>query len=95
MTILSSLTSAYERLAERGEAPPFGYSSQNIHICIVLNSDGSLSGPPVLWNKDEKGKKMSRMMDVPYFGGRSGQKTSALFPVGQHGLCFRGDAQKI
>lgn len=41
MSFLSSLARAYDRLPD---APPFGYSMQNIGFVISLNEDGSVAG---------------------------------------------------
>lgn len=79
MSILASLNKAYDRLAKSNKVPTYGFATQNIHACIVLNNDGSVSGPPALWNKDDRGKNSSRMMQVPYFGGRSGKKPPPYF----------------
>jgi CRISPR-associated protein Csd1 len=65
MTMLASLTRAYERMERRGEVPPFGYSLQNIAYVIRLNEDGSLAGPPADL-RDLSGKKpLPRRMAVP------------------------------
>ena len=41
MSVLAALASAYDRLAERGGAPRFGYSSETIGFVILLNDDGT------------------------------------------------------
>ena len=79
MSILASLERAYGRLDARGQVPAFGYSTQTIHGCIVLERDGRLSGPPALWHLDERGKRAGRLLDVPYSGGRSGTKPPPYF----------------
>jgi CRISPR-associated protein Csd1 len=47
MSVLASLSRAYERLADRGEVPPFGYSSEKIGFVIPLNEDGKPAGAPI------------------------------------------------
>lgn len=80
MSALASLVRAYDRLAARGEdMPAFGYSTQNIHACIIINSSGDQVGEPAVWELDKKGKPASRSMNVPYFGGRSGAKAPPYF----------------
>lgn len=79
MSILASLSRAYDRLAKDNKVPTYGFSTQSIHACIILNADGTLAGPPALWDKDSFGKKSARMMQVPYSGGRSGQRPPPYF----------------
>ena len=40
MTILQALAGHYDRLAERGEAPPYGFSNEKISYVILLSRDG-------------------------------------------------------
>jgi CRISPR-associated protein Csd1 len=47
MTVLASLARAYDRLADRGEVPPFGYSREKIGFLISLNEDGTPAGAPI------------------------------------------------
>lgn len=42
MTMLAALNSHYDRLADKGEAPPFGYSTESIGFYISLGLDGSV-----------------------------------------------------
>jgi CRISPR-associated protein Csd1 len=79
MSALASLVHAYDRLAESEDMPTFGYSTQNIHACIILNTSGDQVGAPAIWDLDKKGKPASRPMNVPYFGGRSGSKAPPYF----------------
>lgn len=61
MSILASLVRAYERLPD---APPFGYSMQNIGVLVSLNGDGSVAG--VIDRRDGEGKRRKpRPMLVP------------------------------
>ncbi|CAM5576825.1 hypothetical protein ATER59S_05002 [Aquamicrobium terrae] len=61
MSILASLVRAYERLPE---APPFGYSVQNIGVIVGLNPDGSVAGVTD-WRVGEGRKRNPRPMLVP------------------------------
>ena len=76
MSILASLVRAYDRLPEK---PEYGYSSQNIHFCIVLDGQGNVVGDPVSWGVDKRGKPTGRRINVPYFGGRSGSNAPPYF----------------
>ena len=76
MTILSALAKAYDRLPN---APPFGYSAQGILYCLVIDHTGRVVGDPVSLASDEKGKPIPRVMNVPYFGGRSGSNPPPYF----------------
>lgn len=42
MTILPALNAYYDRLAGRGEVPPFGYSTEGISFALVLAPDGTV-----------------------------------------------------
>lgn len=46
MSMLASLVHAYERYAEQGKVPPFGFSEENISWLIVLGEDGIPLGLP-------------------------------------------------
>lgn len=61
MSILASLVRAYERLPE---APPFGYSVQNIGVIVGLNPDGSVASVTD-WRVGEGRKRNPRPMLVP------------------------------
>ena len=76
MSILASLVKAYDRLPD---APPFGFATQNIHYCIVLDASGNLVGQPVAWEFGKKGDPVPRAMNVPYSGGRSGSNAPSYF----------------
>ncbi len=76
MSILASLAKAYDRLPD---APPFGFATQNIYFCIVLDAFGKIVGQPVAWEFGKKGDPISRAMNVPYYGGRSGSKAQPYF----------------
>lgn len=61
MSILASLAKAYERLPD---APPFGYSVQNIGVIVGLNEDGSVASVSP-WLDGEGRKRKPRPMPVP------------------------------
>lgn len=61
MSILASLVRAYDRLPD---APPFGYSMQNIGVIVALNEDGSVANV-IDWREGEGRKRRPRPMLVP------------------------------
>lgn len=67
MTILSSLARAYARLPD---APPYGYSTEKIGFCVILNPDGSIAHVADLRGSDKKSSP--RNMIVPACPKRSG-----------------------
>lgn len=60
MSLLAALTRAYDRLPD---APPYGFSSEKIGFCVVLNPDGSVADVVDLRDTDKK--RSPRMMFVP------------------------------
>lgn len=60
MSLLAALVRAHDRLPD---APPFGYSSEKIGFCVVLNPDGSVAEVVDLRGDDKK--RSPRMMLVP------------------------------
>lgn len=60
MSLLAALVRAYDRLPD---APPFGYSSEKIGFCVVLNPDGSVAEVVDLRGDDKK--RSPRMLMVP------------------------------
>lgn len=60
MTILVSLVAAYHRLPD---APAYGYSTEKIGFCVVLNLDGSIA--EVIDLRDSDKKRSPRMLEVP------------------------------
>lgn len=69
MTILQALDRYYDRMAERGEAIPAGYSSEPIGVVIILSTIGSIvEVTPWL---DSKGKR-GRPVQVPKWFSRQG-----------------------
>lgn len=79
MSTLASLVHAYDRLAERGEAPGFGYSVEKIGFLISLNDDGTVVGPPIDLREGEGKKKTPRLMRVPASFKRPGVTPRAFF----------------
>jgi len=79
MSILASLNRAYERLAERHEVPPFGYSSEKIGFVISLNEDGSLAGAPSDLRQGAGKKLVAPMMSVPASFKRPGITPRSFF----------------
>lgn len=71
MSMIASLVSAYERLAD---APPFGFSSEKIGFCIVLNRDGTVAEVIDLRGDDKK--RSPRMVLVP----QAVKRTVAIAP---------------
>src|SRR5207253_2881391 len=65
MSVLASLNRAYERLADRGEVPPFGYSSEKIGFLIPLNEDGTPAGLPIDLREGDEKRLAGPPMTVP------------------------------
>lgn len=61
MSILASLVRAYERLPN---APPFGYSMQNIGVIVGLSEDGSIASVTD-WREGEGKKRKPKSILVP------------------------------
>jgi CRISPR-associated protein Csd1 len=66
MSLLSSLVAAYDRNPD----PPYGFSSERIGFCVVLNPDGSVAEVADLRDTDKK--RSARIMQVPAAPKRSG-----------------------
>ncbi len=60
MSLLAALTRAYDRLPD---APPYGFSSEKIGFCVVLNPDGSVADVKDLRDSDKK--RSPRVTFVP------------------------------
>lgn len=76
MSALAALNRAYVRMADRNEAPPYGYSSERIGFLILLNPDGSPAGVPTDL-RDGAGKKQAApLIAVP----RPEKRTSGVSP---------------
>ena len=65
MTILTELSRLYDRLQTTGDAPPPGYSMENIGGEVVLDRAGRVLAIRDLRVADEKGKPRPRKMAVP------------------------------
>lgn len=61
MSILASLAKAYERIPD---APPFGYTAENIHFVVSLNIDGTVAGIVDLCSIQGK-RRVPRILQVP------------------------------
>ena len=60
MSLLAALVRAYDR---DEKAPPYGFSSEKIGFCVVLNADGSVAEVADLRDTDKK--RSPRMLLVP------------------------------
>jgi CRISPR-associated protein Csd1 len=76
MSVLASLSRAYERLADRGEVPPFGYSNEKIGFLIPLNEDGTPAGAPIDLRENAGQRLMAPQMIVP----QPTKRTSGIAP---------------
>lgn len=76
MTVLAALARAYDRLADAGQAPRFGYSVQKIGYVIPLRPDGTVAGQPIDWRITEKRKQVPRPIAVP----QPPDRTSGIAP---------------
>lgn len=79
MSVLASLTRAYDRLAERGQVPAFGYSSERIGFLIPLCEDGSPAGMPIDLRQGEGRKLAAPLMAVPAAFKRPGVTPRSFF----------------
>src|SRR4051812_39361036 len=76
MSALASLVRAYERMAERGEVPPFGYSQEKIGFVVPLYPDGTVAHQPIDLREGQGKKKVARLMAVP----QPAKRTSGVEP---------------
>ena len=76
MSVLASLAHAYDRMAERHEVPPFGYSTEKIGFVISLNADGTVAGLPSDLRESNGKKRVARPMAVP----QPPKRTSGIAP---------------
>ena len=75
MSMLASLVRAYDRLPD---APPFGFSSEKIGFCVVLNDNGTVASVEDL--RGDEGKRLTpRRVVVPAIPKRSGTKPRPNF----------------
>ncbi len=79
MSALASLVRAYDRMAARGEVPPYGYSQEKISFVIPINSDGTVAHEPIDIRQGEGRKKTSRLMPVPASFKRPGVTPKPFF----------------
>lgn len=64
MTALAALARYYDRLAERGEAPPFGYTLEKVGYCLVIGGEGDAR--EVIRLAEGEGRKLRpRLLAVP------------------------------
>lgn len=59
MSLLAALARAYDRLPDR---PPYGFSSEKIGFCVVLNPDGSIASVEDLRDTDKKRSPMPMLV---------------------------------
>lgn len=76
MSVLAALVRAYERMAERGEVPPFGYSYERIGFLIALRPDGTVAGQPIDLRLGDGRNRTSRPLPVP----QPSKRTSGIAP---------------
>ena len=76
MTILVALNSAYNRMAERGDLPPYGYSGEKIGFLISLNGNGTPACQPIDLRTGDGKKKRPRSVLVP----QPVKRTSGIAP---------------
>lgn len=74
MSILASLTKAYERLPGM---PPFGFARTEVAFCIVLKPDGRPAFAPVDFRQTQGRRHIGRQLDVPT---SLTQRTSGIAP---------------
>jgi CRISPR-associated protein Csd1 len=79
MSALAALARAYDRMADRHEVPPLGYSSEKISFAIPLNADGTPAGPPIDLRVGDGKKRLPRQMVVPASFKRPGVTPRPFF----------------
>lgn len=77
MSMLTALVGAYDRMLERGEVPPFGYSQEKISFLVSLTRDGRPAIAPVDLREGAGRKRLPRMMRVP----QPPKRASGIAPV--------------
>lgn len=78
MTILTALSRLYDRMAENGEAPRPGYSTEKISFALVLDADGTPQG--LSDKRSHAGKTPTPVpMSVPAGGRTSGIKPNLMW----------------
>jgi CRISPR-associated protein Csd1 len=79
MDAIAALARAYQRMADHGEAPQFGYSNERIAFLIALNLDGSVAGRPIDLRFESGGRKIARPLAVPSSFKRPGTMPRPFF----------------
>jgi CRISPR-associated protein Csd1 len=60
MSVLEALNNAYERLADRGGMPPFGYSNEKVGFLIALAEEGTPVGPRLIYARQMERNELCR-----------------------------------
>ena len=94
MSALASLVRAYDRMATRGEIPPYGYSQEKIGFVIPTKSRWERSRTRrSIYGKAKERRRRPRLMAVP----RPSKRTSGIEPkpssMGQDGICAGRDSR--
>jgi CRISPR-associated protein Csd1 len=79
MSVLEALNNAYERLADRDDVPPFGYSNEKIGFLIALAEDGAPVGTPIDLREGEGKRRIAPLMAVPASFKRPGVTPRSFF----------------
>lgn len=81
--LLPALIAYYHRLADdpnqAQSVADFGFSAEKIHLCVVLEPDGSLFAFEDIRERNDRGKPFPRSLLVPDGGGRSGTGLKPFF----------------
>lgn len=66
MTMLTALASYYDRLADKEEVPPFGYSMEKIGWCLVIDAAGTIrSVVPLVQGEGRKARPLTLPVPQP------------------------------
>lgn len=78
---IAELIRYYDRLVDDDDAliPEYGFSTEKIHACLVINADGSQPTLEDIRERTEKGKPIPRTFLLPNSGGRSGTSIQPNF----------------
>jgi CRISPR-associated protein Csd1 len=79
MTVLTALKAHYDRLADRGEVPAFGYSMEGIGFALILSPEGEVVGNKDLRNPSDKKKLVAQQRPVPQSFKRPGVTPRSFF----------------
>lgn len=79
MTTLTALTRLYDRLADAETVPRFGYSTEKIAYCIVLDAAGAVREVIDLRHHEDKKKPQPRLIAVPQSFKRPGTTPRPFF----------------